>query len=341
MPMQIPGAFDTRVLTGVVNKRPHLPTLFRNLFFPARKPIASKFAELEIVVGGKKLLPFVGDGAAGKIIDKVSREKDTVRTPRIRVKEPFSAQELLDVTAPGGMSYVQPDESRDAAMQRIITEDLDELDRRIVATEEWMCAQVLCGGQISYADDEHAFDIDFRMPTAHKVTLGAGVTWADAGVNPMADIDTWANIVLDACGLTADTCIMSPSAWQAFYNNEKVQKLLDTRRIDSGSLAPRIASYYQGNMQGVDFFKYGGSVTGHDGQAFKLIPDGYLVFAARAMETKLVFGLPEDLEAGGRPMERFAKSFMEKDPSALWLLLETRPLPQLRQPDALIYAKVI
>jgi hypothetical protein len=37
----------------------------------------------------------------------------------------------------------------------------------------------------------------------------------------------------------------------------------------------------------------------------------------------------------------FSKSWTEKDPSGRWIKVESRPLPVLQRPGAIVYAKVV
>jgi len=296
--------------------------------------------KLEVVIGGKALVPFVGDYSPGSVEGKISREVRTVKTPRMRPKLPFRAPELLDVRAPGENAYLRPGESREQAMERLVAMDMDNLKGRVETTIEWMCAQAV-KGTLSYAGDEVAFSIDYRMPAEHKIVLGSGAKWTDTGVDPLEDLEDWADLILEATGLTPNVCVHGKNAWNAFRNNAKVQESLETRRVEGARMIVGVGDHFKGQTGNVDHYRYGGTYQDSAGTAQKLLDEDYVVFACTQAETEIQFGLPEDLEAGGMSMEYFAKAWLDKDPSVLWELIESRPLPLPKQPDAFIYAKVV
>lgn len=336
----LPGQFDTRVLIGLINKRPVLPGLFKNLFFPRRNPIPSKFAELEVLVGGKQLIPFVGDYSPGTVVGRVGRETRSVKCPRMRPKIPYRAPDLLDHSAPGAIAYVTPGETREMAMERCLALDLDNLKGRVETTIEYMCAQAL-KGYLSYAGEETAFTVDYLMPDAHKIVLGSGEKWTDEGVEPLEQMETWADMIVEACGLTPDVCVQGAAAWAAFRKNPQVRDDLDNRRIEVGQLAPVIGKAYRGTVSGVDIYRYGGTYQDSAGALQTLLGPEYIVFGCTQAETEITFGLPEDLGAGGQAMEYFSKAYYEEDPSTLVVLAESRPLPLPKMPDAYVYVKVV
>jgi len=48
-----------------------------------------------------------------------------------------------------------------------------------------------------------------------------------------------------------------------------------------------------------------------------------------------------NIDAKGSGVLYFSKAWPEKDPSGRWIKAETRPLPVLQRPGAVIYAKVV
>ena len=336
----LPGQFDTRVLIGVINKRPVLPSLFKNLFFSTRNPIASKFAELEVTVGGKQLIPFVGDYSPGTVIGRVGRESRSVKTPRMRPKLAYRAPDLLDHTAPGGNAHLQPGETREQAIERCIALDLDNLKGRVETTVEYMCAQAL-KGYLSYTGDDISFTIDYLMPDAHKIVLGSGSRWGDTGVDILDWLEAQGDMIVEACGLSPDVCVMGTKAWGAFRKDEQVKEELDNRNMNVGQLAPVIGKAYRGSVNGLDIYRYGGAYQDSAEALQKLLGPEYIVLGCSQAETEITFGLPEDLAAGGMAMEYFSKAYYEDDPSTLNILAESRPLPLPRLPGAYVYAKVV
>lgn len=333
-------AFETRVLTGVINKRPRVHRLFESLFFRRRTPVAAKHLDVEILVHGRRLLPFVGPADAGVYVAKVGREVQSVQAPRLRPKQKFTAPELLDFTQPGeGLQMAATATDRD--IEKTVAENLDLLRDNSDVTAEWMCSKAVCGGILTVDQENIAFTIDYRMPETHKVVLGSGSKWTDDGVDPVDDLEGWGDLILDSCGLSPDVVVMGTNASKAFRKSDRVKDELDTRRVEGASWKTAIGEYYRGNIGGQDIYRYGGSVPDAGGSTQYLMDPDYILMGCTSVNGRIDYGLPEDLEAGGRRMEIFTKARVNWDPSFLELLAETRPLPQPLQPDAFVYAKVV
>ncbi|NDV20007.1 major capsid protein [Pseudodesulfovibrio sp. JC047] len=333
--------FERRTLTGVMNKRPKKPGLFKSLFFPesSRNTLDTSTAEIHTIVGGKKLIPFVSDVEGGTIVEGTKQESQIVKTPRLRPKVPFKASDLLDFSKPGEPPLVKPGVADDRVETKV-SRDLQEVKDRCEITIEYMASKSLCGGKIIVTQDNIQFEIDFRMPATHIIVLSAGSKWNDSGVNPLENLEEWADLIVEACGLSPDVCIMGTNAHKAFRNNAAVQAELDNRRIESGAYAPVVGKAYKGHVQGVDVFRYGGTYHDVDDSPVKLMEPDYILLGCTDAENSLEFGRPTDLECDG-PTEYFTKSDLKKDPSQLDQITETRPLPWNKQPDAFVYVKVV
>jgi hypothetical protein len=331
--------FERQTLTGVINKRPHKPGLFKELFFKKdRETLDTTTAEIHTVIGGKKLIPFVTDIEGGTLVDGTTREAQTVKTPRLRPKQVFSAAKLLETVKPGEPCQVKAGVTDDR-VEAAIARDLQEVKDRCEITTEYMAASALCGGKIQASQDNIAFEIDFRMPATHIIVLGGGAQWGDAGVSILEGMQTWADLVLDSCGLTVDAMVCGINAHKLFRADAEVKAELDNRRIDLGLYSPMVGKAYQGHVQGVDIFRYGGTYQDEAGNLVKMMDPNYVLLGCTYAENGIVHGRPTDLECDG-PTEYFTKSKIVEDPSQIEFINETRPLPWNKQPDAFVYVKV-
>ncbi|MGE4553960.1 MAG: major capsid protein, partial [Desulfovibrionaceae bacterium] len=265
--------FERRTLVGVINKRPVLPGLFKELFFRRRHPITGSTVELHTTVAGKKLLPFVTEVGEGTLVDKVGREAEVVRCPRLRPKKKFSAPELLNFTRPGEDPYLAAD-VLEGDLELAVAADVQDLKDRTETTIEFLCGRALCGGVITASQDDIRFTIDYRMPAAHRPDLTGDGAWTEEGVNPLDQLQDLADRVVEASGLTPDVAVMGINAFKAFRNNPAVQAELDTRRIDHPGLSPRVAKAYQGSLGGLEIYRYGGTYEDEAGDLQHLLdPD--------------------------------------------------------------------
>jgi len=330
--------FHQRVLTGTINKRKVVPGLFKELFFKRRPPSRASTFDLEIISGGKTLVPFVTPVEGGTLMHKKAREMQTVTAPRMRPKLQYSANELLEITAPGESPILAPG-VQPVEIERAVAGDMQSIKDDCELTLEYMCSQALCGGKISVDQDNIQFEIDFQMPAAHKIVLGAGATWDVATVDPSEDMNTWADLIIEECGMAPVAMICGTNAAQAFKRNPFVEGDLDNRNFNIGELSPRVGQLRFGHYEGVDCFRYGGQFTDAAGNPALMMHPDYVLLGVTDADASIEFGMPADLENSG-PNEYFAKSKIRFDPSGIEYVSETRPLPWPKR-MAYVYAKVV
>lgn len=341
MPQNMPHQFEARTLTEVITARPPLPGLFKELFFRSRNELPTKYAELEVLVRGRTLVPFVTDFEGGTLSPKTRRELRAVKTPRMNPIERFSAPELVDASRPGQGIYRNTPEDLDAAIEEAVVRDLDAIRDDIELTIEFMCAQAVTGGLVVMQDGQKVLNIDFLMPGEHKVALGEGLRWNEDGGDPEANLEDWAALITAAAGVGADHCVMGLNAWRAFKNNARVKDDLDRRRIEIGTLSPDVNKLRKGEFNGLDIWAYGGEYEDLDGNVHHLLDPDCIVLGSSSARCSIEFGVPEDLRNQGRPNQFFAKAWEEENPSAYWIGVESRPLPFPKQPGAFVHARVL
>lgn len=332
--------FDSRVLTGVINRRPPLYSLISQMFFTPRPASHTDKFELALTFRGNDLLPLVREEEPGRVVSSGSAEVVMVKAPRIRVKTPFSANDLLK-NPPGYNPY---EIVADPVEQRIV-EDLDELRRGVDRTTEWMAAQIATKGKLTVSDTVGGktvpiYTLDNRMPDEHRPTLTGADKWSAAQSSIVKNLEEWALLIQEACGTSPTELILGKNVWEAFFNHKDVKNALDVRRIDLGELSPRVQSFYKGTFNGLRVWVYVGNVTGYNGQVEYLLDPDSVLLGARDAGQVIEYGRPLDLKCEA-PARFFVKTYDEEDPSGKWLLVESRPLPWARQPGAFVCAKVL
>lgn len=341
MPITVP-ALSWRTLTPAINQIPRAPRFLQDMIFKTRNANASEYVDVDVVVGGRKILPFISNYAGGTIIDKMTGQMRSVKCPRLRPKKQLDAAELLLQRAAGQTIYANGGSvaaSRDAK----IGNELADIKNRVDMTVEYMCAMALTGGY-TVTQDDYTFTIDFNMPSANKPVLTTGYGWnqSETTVDIMGDIDDFAQIIKNATGLTPDIAICGAAVVKALRGNTAVNTLLDNRRVMAGDVSWDSNSDYIGTLNGIKLFKAGQQYQTTAGVDADFIDDNKFVLLSTQARFTIEFGLILDLDAGSQIVgEYFAKTWLEKDPSALWMLAESRPLPIPWQPDAIVYADVI
>jgi hypothetical protein len=332
--------FKWRNMTAAINRRKPAPHFLKDMFFPESKTNQSDTIDVDITIGGKQVVPFVSPIEGGTVVSKLGREMRSVKTPRLRPKKEFGAQELLTNRAPSGTFYAKGgDITRER--ERKVGEELADLKNRIDVTKEWMCAQAMTG-TITVSQENVAFEVDYQLPVTHKPT--AEDLWTAEGTkgqDVFDDLQEWSDLIGEGVGTGADTLVLGSTAASAFLNLAKDSKWFDAARANAGSIALNFASNYIGNVGGIAVYRYSKKYTDANGDAQYLVNPKAAIMASKDARRTLEHGLILDLKANARVVaEYFAKSWLNEDPSALWMLAESRPLPVLWEPEGIIYATV-
>lgn len=321
--------FTPRVLTGVINLRPPKYDLFTHFFRPL-DPRDVDVLEVQTSLRGASILPAITNHDAGTMRKSDVLSVGYVRAPRFRPKRVFHAADMLK-TQKGFTPYdpaVNP-------VERAIADDMDahrdDIDRMI----EIMCAQAAVDGRIDLYDMVEGeivktYTVDFRRPQNHTVALTGTAVWSNEDSDLIGSVEDY-NLLIqeDTSGLSATDLILGKNAWTAFRRHPDVQDTLDNRRIDIGTMSPRVGAKLKGVWNGLNIWTHNATYKGIDGQTKYYIDPDCALLLARDAESVIEFARPVDVKCAG-PAKIFAKQFEQEDPSGIFTIAESRPLPMTR-----------
>jgi|Deesub1362A_J573_1020465.scaffolds.fasta_scaffold02224_9 hypothetical protein len=329
-----------RTLTAAINQLPAQPSFLLDRVFSAGGPRASDIIDIDLIAGSDKLVPFVTDVEGGVVVERTTREMRSFKAPRLRVKKHLSARELLLERPAGGDIYLAGGGDINRARQAAVRLELQDLRNRLQLTTEWMCAQALTGA-LTVSQDNIAFQIDYRFPATHKVTLSGDARWGEASADIPGNLQDWADRIFSVTKKPANMLLLGSTAARKFESDAKVKDDLDRRNYNAGSLAPEVGNNYLGVYRGLEVWRYPFEYTTGSGAKTKLIGDNVAIMLTLQAEFSMEYGLILDLKAGAQVVGRFfAKSWTTEDPSTQWLLAESRPLPVVREIGSVVYAQV-
>lgn len=330
-----------RTLSEIVDERDAPNRFLTRLLFP---PAADRLLDTETVelfyrTGGRRMAPFVLRDAQAVTVPGRGEEAATIQVPTIKPAKNFDAPSLYLKRRAGDQIYGSQDQMI-ASMMREIADELADLDDRITNRIEWMVAQLL-RGEISYSVEGGA-NFTITRPSHADMTDALTNTdaWDDAASDPGANFTTAKRLFeLHARGNPTD-CIMSQSAADAFLANPTVRAEIKTDtnlnagRLDLSTFVDRDGVLYLGRYRGIDCWEYARTVEVDEaGTTEDLLEDKFVYFVSRSAELnqpRMFYGAiirQETVEAGNVRMRRFSKSWMQEDPSARRVIVETRPLP--------------
>ncbi len=337
--------YDTRTMLAALEDIPPVNTFLLKTFFPGFKTFDTKHVDIDIVKGKRRLAPFVSPVLEGKVMEKRGYTTRTYTPPYVKPKFVSGAQELLD-RAPGQVIYSGNQSNLERAASKL-GEELAELDETITRREEWMAAQALFNGSVNVVGDGVNDVIDFGRAADHAVTLTGTALWTDSASKPLDKLREWRRKVIQDSGLAPDAAVFGADVIEAFLNHADVLDKLDNRRVDLGKIDPQVlpegVTYYGYIKElALDIYGYDEWYIDDSGNEQPLVPaDKVLLGSTRSRNAKL-YGMIQDLDAGGNfAVSRFPKSWVKKDPSLRFVMLQSAPLVALLQPDSTLVAKVV
>ncbi len=331
--------FDSRVLTGVINRRPVKYDIFGNMF-RRQAPKATELFELHVVSRGVSMLPSITNAAGGTMRSGREGAAFAVKAPRFRPKRLFKAADLLKHA--GGQT---PYDLNVNPVERAIAEDMDDHRADIDTMVEIMCAQAIVHGKIDLFDAVEGkvvktFTVDFRRPEAHTVVLEGAAQWTGASSDLQDSLQTYDEMIQEEANLGATDLYLGRKAWAAFRKHPDVRDDLDRNNINIGQLSPSIQSKFKGIWNGLRIWLVTGTYKDIEGKVQYYLAPEYALLAASDAENVMEFGQPMDVDCSG-PVEIFSKQFKQDDPSGIFTIAESRPLPWPKQPGATVLIKAV
>lgn len=342
-------------LTGVVNEMKRPNSFLKDLLFADHESVSTEDIEMSLLSKGRETAPFVRKNGEAIQVSGHSETFQMVSAPNIRIKRPFSPSNLLFNRRAGTGIHINR-QSQGRAIRQHVGRDLRVMEDMVTNSEELLCALAL-QGTISYeVEDQEVFDITFNRAASTKITLASGRAWDNADPTlprPLQDVHAVKRVMSDEVDLQPTDAICGLNAASAILELAESGNLPAFKK-DSGVSAGTITfvsqftdtgAIFLGEMGGVRFWEYSRTV-GHNGSSTSMIRSDYVEFVSRsrASQRVLYYGAIPDVDAmqSFEPFvgERFAKSWVTKDPSQLIALLASRPLPVPRRPNATVSVQV-
>lgn len=334
--------FDTRAMITALEQAKPAKSFFLDTFFKETEAHQTKYVDIDIMKGKRRLAPFVNPMHRGKMVAHLGYETKTYTPPYIKPKMITTAANILERQM--GETIYAGGKSPEQLAQVQLGKDLATLDEMILRREEWMAAQAILTGQVVVLGEGVSDTITFGMSGTHLPTLTSTDKWDDlTNSQPIEDLEDWAELVIKDSGMPADIIVMGAGAARNFMKNANVQKQLNIwnyslGRIEPGQIIP--GARRLGAINAVStIWVYHEWYIDDNGVEQPLMPTNKVLLGSTQARTIKHYGAIQDLEANGA-VPRFAKSWTEKDPSGQILLVQSAPLPVPHQIDAFLTATV-
>lgn len=338
--------FDTRTMLAVLEQMLTPKSFLRDTFFSTVETSNTKYVDIDIMKGKRRLAPFVSPIHEGKVVERIGWTTNTYEPPYVKPKMVTTAQDFLKRDI-GQTIYGSTDTAASRAAKQV-GKDLMELDEIITRREEWMCSQLLQTGAVTVLGEGVNRQIDFQMDASHLITLSGADLWSAGSAYPLDDLRAWRRLLLQDSGLAPTDVIMGYDAVDAFLNNTNVKGALDTRRIDLGEIVPASLPsgvIYYGRIKdvNVDLWVYDEwyvDPAGDGSTEAPMVNPKKIILGNRNARCARHYGAIQDLKANAA-VPRFPKSWEEEDPSVRFIMVQSAPLMALHQVDAFACVQVL
>lgn len=316
------------VLNGVLEKLEY-PDTFRGLsLLGAMRPNPWPVAEWDVIASNKEIAAPTVPNTEAKIVPRLGVGKRTASMVYLREKKIFKPTTLHWLRTPGQLAQ----KNAEAAVMR----EIEDLDRRFMAFAEWTFWQMLSGTlTLDYADVKAT--VDYLIDPTHKPTVTT--SWATVGTaDVIGDVTGWKTLInTDGAGATVRNAYLNSVTFDYVYRNAAIQNLFSDRLKDQYLMTGEVMG-----LLGLAWETYDSTYVDSALATQKYIPDNRVVLIADNPREPFygVEGPSADHEAPEGQIGKFAKSWVEPDPSARQYLEEWHFLPILERPDQIIYADV-
>lgn len=319
--------FSTNVMLGVVNSLIAPPQFLLDRFFPNLSTEDSEEIHFDLIDKTRRLAPFVSPVVSGKIVQGQGYTTKTFKPAYTKDKRVFDSSRPFKRAAGEPIGGRMSPLDRQRVMLGIeLIDQMDMVNRRL----EVMAAEALRTGAVTVVGEQYPTqNVNFGRAGSLSVTLTAGNKWGDTGIKPLNLLENWAQLVLKASGAMPRDVVMTVDAWQVFKEDAQVQKRLDQVRGNSTMVQNaqvEEGGVYMGTIDGFNIFVYSGWYVDDNGAEQPILPAGTVLLGGGQIQGVRAFGAIRDEEAGFQAMPYYPKSWVEKDPSVRYLLMQSAPL---------------
>lgn len=336
--------FSTRIMLRAIEQLVPPKMFLQETFFPEEEIFTTTHVDIDIRRGKRRLAPFVRPFEAAPLFENLTYQTRKYEPPYLKIKKVSTAADILK--RPMGVNPYGIVTSPQAAAAARLGFELQEMIDAIVRRIEAMAAELLRTGIVTVLGDTINEQLDFQMLASHIVTLAGAQLWTNGASDPIGDIITWQDIIVQDSGLAPDVGIMGRDVYKAFINHAKIQAILDNRRMEINRMVREQESQrgeiFIGEIEGIRWFRYNEWFDDpqNPGTLLPMIPVDRVILGATAARNQKLYAGIQDHEAV-TPVSWFPKSWIEQDPSRRFLMVQSAALPALSQPDAILSAKAV
>jgi hypothetical protein len=332
--VSVDNLFKAFVLTEAVLNLFPVKTSVLDKVFGNKKFLVSGVFQWDIKSGSRRILKNLKVSDAATIRDGMGLKTVTCNGTRFAEKRFIGAADLDKLRGFGS-------QFADGLVGKRIADELTDIKTEIDRTREFMAIKAISG---TVVDDNGDTLVDYGFSVDQKPTLTGKQKWTDSESNPIKNLRAWKKQITKAVGSVDKFYgFCGSEAMDALIENGAVQKLLHYSSGKQIADEGRIAF-----LAGVEIEEVLGTYVDKDGAEQDLIGAKEFILVGVSAQTASEIYVPvvnlndpNGVGQGNPASMFFADSQDQWDPSGKWVRVESRPLPVLNKPQAVVKATVV
>lgn len=314
---------EPTVLTGLIQKYTAPPEHIATGLFDRRThpfPVAS----WDVIQSNRYIAHPTMPNREGKIVGQMGVGAKSAQFIYVREKKVFEPTTLRWLREPGQLAR-----SNAEACIRRETQDLNNRLERMV---ELYCWQAL-KGTITINEPDVKATVSMGIPAAHTPTVAAN--WSAADTDIIGDIKAWKKLIAQDCGAAASDVYVNSTVFGYLWSNTGVKSFFSDKLKEEYFKTGMVTGLMGLNWHIID----GGYVNDSDTFVGHL-GDAELLMISKGVPGSLIMleGPSADEDAPRNHTGKYSKAWLEKDPSARFVLIEYNFIPVLIQPEVVVFA---
>ena len=329
--------YNTATLLGVVRTLPPESAYWLDGFFNRTISFDQEEIMFDKVRTRRRLAPFVSPVVQGRVMKKDGYETRVFRPAYTKPKHVVDPNRVFSrMAGEQPLGEMSPAARWNAAVAENLREERDAINRLL----NWMAAKAIIEGQVTVAGEDYPTQVvNFGRDAALTRVLTGTARWGEADANPLADVAAMRTLSFEKSGSGITRLTMGLDAFDRFFADEDVQKLLkgDIRVTTSDSQLSAFGGAgtpfeYRGVLQGangqgrIEVYTYAEKYEDRDGNTVPMMSSYDVVGTGENIGGVRCFGAIRDKRAGLRALPLFPKMWDQEDPSLTYTMTQSAPL---------------
>lgn len=337
--------YSTHALMATVRSLKRPKTFLLDNWFKTIQTEESEEIHFDVQVGNRKIAPFVAPQNKAQVIERDGYRTDTFKTAYVKPLTALRPKDTLKRAMGEQIGGIELTLQQRRALA--VAETLMDHTDRITRVLEIMAASALRTGTVTVSGEGfETQNVNFGRDSDLTIVLEGSDKWNTSTATPLDDIDEAVEKVHEIEGAEIDSIVMDPFAWRAFRKDAKVLEALDNRRaagispVELGTISLAKGAKYVGSIGSLSFYVYSEYYEDVDGETKPLLPAGTVIGVSSDLGGVRAFGAIQDEEAL-IATEFYPTSWVEKNPSARFIMTQSAPLVVPTRPNATFSMSVL